>query len=160
MNIRCAKDIDQDAIWAIVKPVIRAGTSYPLPRDLDREGAIAYWFAPEKEVFVAEQDGIIRGLYYIRPNNQGPGDHICNCGYITDLAFRGQGIAAKLCKHSLEQARKSGYRAMQYNLVVSTNQAAVYLWKKMGFKVVGTLPMAFRDPQHGDVEAYVMFQEL
>jgi len=144
----------------MVEPVIREGASYPLPRDLDREGGLSYWFAPDKEVFVAEQDGIVVGLYYIRPNNQGPGDHICNCGYVTNTAFRGQGIAAKLCEHSLEYARETGYRAMQYNLVVSTNEVAVHLWKKMGFDVVGTLPMAFRDPEQGDVEAYVMFQKL
>jgi ribosomal protein S18 acetylase RimI-like enzyme len=160
VNIRRAKDTDQDAIWTMVEPVIRAGTSYPLPRDLDRESGMAYWFAPDKEVFVAEKDGMLMGIYYMRPNNQGPGNHICNCGYVTNVDFRGQGIAAKLCQHSLEQAKKSGYRGMQYNLVVSTNEVAVRLWKKMGFEIVGTLPMAFRDPEIGDVEAYVMFQKL
>lgn len=160
MNIRRAAHTDQDAIWAMVKPVIRAGASYPLPRDLNREGGLAYWFAADKEVFIAEKEGTLVGVYYMRPNNQGPGDHICNCGYVTNLEFRGQGIAAKLCKHSLKQAKNAGYRGMQYNLVVSTNKAAVYLWKKMGFSIVGTLPMAFRDPELGDVEAYVMFQKL
>lgn len=160
MNIRRAKEADQDAIWSMVEPVIRAGATYPLPRDLDRDGGMAYWFAPDKEVFVAERDRTLMGLYYMRPNNQGPGDHICNCGYVTNTAFQGQGIASKLCEHSLKQAREVGYRGMQYNLVVSTNEAAVYLWKKMGFEIVGTLPMAFRDPEHGDVEAFVMFQKL
>lgn len=160
MNIRRAKDTDHDAIWAMVKPVIRAGKSYPLPRDLDRVGGLAYWFAPDKEVFVAEEGKALIGVYYIRPNNQGPGNHICNCGYVTHTAFRGQGVAAKLCEHSLKQARKAGYRGMQYNLVVTTNKAAVHLWKKMGFEIVGTLPMAFHDPDEGDVEAFVMFQKL
>jgi len=160
MNIRRAKDTDHDAIWAMVEPVIRAGGSYPLPTDLDRAGGLAYWFAPDKDVFVAEQEGKLIGLYYIRPNNQGPGDHICNCGYVTHVEFRGQSIAKKLCQHSLDYARKVGYRGMQYNLVVSTNRAAVHLWKKMGFAIVGTLPMAFRDPSEGDVEAFIMFQKL
>lgn len=160
MHIRPATFADHDEIWALVKPVIRSGRSYPLPVDLDREGGLAYWFAADKTVFVAEQDGILLGLYYIRPNNQGPGDHICNCGYVTNSKLRGQGIAKSLCQHSLHLAREQGYRGMQYNLVVSTNNAAVHLWKKMGFKVVGTLPMAFRDPEKGDVEAYVMFQKL
>jgi len=160
MNIRRAKNDDYDAIWAMVEPVIREGETYPLPRDLGREGGLAYWFAPDKDIFVAEQNGHLVGLYYIRPNNQGPGDHICNCGYVTDATLRGQGIAQKLCQHSLEYARQSGYRGMQYNLVVSTNESAVYLWQKMGFRIVGTLPMAFHHPTEGDVEAFVMFQEL
>jgi len=160
VNIRPAIDADYDAIWNMVKPIIRGGRSYPLPRDLDREGSLAYWFAPDKDVFVAEQDNTLVGVYYIKPTNQGPGDHICNCGYVTNTAFRGQGIGAKLCRHSLEYARQSGYRAMQYNLVVSTNEGAMHLWKKMGFEIVGTLPMAFRDPDKGEVEAYVMFQTL
>ena len=160
MNIRLATFADHHAIWSLVEPVIRDGKSYPLPRDLGREGSLSYWFAPDKTVYVAEKDGQLAGLYYIRPNNQGPGDHICNCGYVTHRAFRGQGIATQLCQHSLKIAREQGYRGMQYNLVVSTNAAAVHLWQKMGFEIVGTLPMAFRDPEKGLVEAYVMFQKL
>lgn len=160
MNIRLATYADHDAIWVLIEPVIREGKSYPLPHDLGREGALAYWFSRDKTVFVAEKDTQLAGLYYIRPNNQGPGDHICNCGYVTNQAFRGQGIATQLCQHSLEIAREQGYLGMQYNLVVSTNAAAVHLWTKMGFEIVGTLPMAFRDPEKGPVEAYVMFQKL
>lgn len=160
MDIRRATHKDYDAVWELTKPVIREGKTYPLPRDLDRSGALAYWFAADKDVFIAEVEGIAVGVYYIRPNNAGPGDHICNCGYVTNTKFRAQGIATKLCQHSLDYARKSGYRAMQYNLVVSTNRAAVHLWTKMGFAIVGTLPMAFHDPDAGYVEAYVMFQKL
>lgn len=160
MKVRRATVDDYDAVWGLVKPVIREGKTYPLPRDLDRDGAMAYWFSPDKTVFIAEEAGVPVGIYYIKPNNPGPGNHICNCGYVTHAQYRGLGIASKLCEHSLEHARKTGYRGMQYNLVVSTNEAAVHLWKKMGFEIVGTLPMAFEDPEAGYVEAYVMFQKL
>ncbi|WP_026940785.1 GNAT family N-acetyltransferase [Hellea balneolensis] len=160
MNIRRATQEDYDAVWSLTKPVIREGRTYPLPQDLDKDGALAYWFALDKDVFIAEQGKVPVGVYYIRPNNAGPGNHVCNCGYVTNAEFRGQGIAAQLCEHSLKQARHMGYRAMQYNLVVSTNKPAVHLWTKMGFEIVGRLPMAFQDPVEGDVEAYVMFQKL
>ncbi len=160
MKIRLATTDDRNEIWRLVKPVIREGETYPLPRDLDRAGGLAYWFAPDKTVFVAEEDGRLVGLYYLRPNTGGPGDHICNCGYAVDPALRGRGIASQLCQHSLNIARQTGYRGMQYNLVVSTNGAAVYLWQKMGFDIVGTLPGVFHHPREGYVDAYVMFQDL
>lgn len=161
MNIRPALPSDNDQVWSLVKPVLRAGETYPLSRDISREDGLAYWFAQDKTVFVAEdaQKRLI-GLYYIKPNNQGGGDHICNCGYVTMETERGKGIAQRLCRHSLEYAKQAGYRGMQYNLVVSTNKAAVHLWKKMGFKIVGTLPGVFHHPGIGDVDAYVMFQIL
>ena len=161
MNIRLAKLSDSDDIWSIVKPVLRAGETYPLPKDITRQEGLAYWFAPEKTLFVAEDETeALIGLYYIKPNNQGGGDHICNCGYVTKISQRGKGIAQKLCQHSLSYAKQSGYRGMQYNLVVSTNKAAVYLWQKMGFKIVGTVPGIFHHPGIGDVDAHVMFQAL
>lgn len=161
MNIRLALKSDQDEVWSVVEPVLRAGQTYPLPRDISREDGLAYWFAADKTLFVAEDEsGAIIGLYYIKPNNPGPGDHICNCGYVTRLDKRGQGIAQKLCAHSLTYAKNAGYRGMQYNLVVSTNEPAVYLWQKMGFEIVGTQPGVFRHPGKGDVDAYVMFQTL
>ena len=161
MNIRPAKASDSDAIWSIVKPVLRAGETYPLPKDISREDGLAYWFAPEKTLFVAEDESqSLIGVYYIKPNNKGGGDHICNCGYVTKESERGRGIAQKLCAHSLAYAKHAGYRGMQYNLVVSTNAAAVYLWQKMGFKIVGTVPGIFHHPGIGDVDAHVMFHSL
>jgi len=161
MNIRPAQPADHDKIWALVEPVLRAGETYPLPRDISKKDGLAYWFAKDKTVFVAEDaTNTLIGLYYIKPNTQGGGDHICNCGYVTKETQRGKGIAQKLCRHSLEYAKQAGYRGMQYNLVVSTNAAAVYLWQKMGFKIVGTLPAVFHHPGIGDVDAYVMFQAL
>lgn len=160
MIIRRATTSDHDDIWALVEPIFRAGETYPVARDISPEDGLAYWLAPEKTLFVAEDNSKLVGLYYIKPNTGGGGGHICNCGYITSVSERGKGIAKKLCAHSMAIAKESGYRGMQYNLVISTNIAAVNLWKKMGFKIVGTLPGVFNHPDKGDVDAFVMFQAL
>ncbi|RWK34913.1 GNAT family N-acetyltransferase [Mesorhizobium sp.] len=160
MHIRPALFADAPAVWSIIEPMIRAGETYALDRNLSRAEAIAYWMGADKEVFVAEEAGAILGTYYMRPNQAGGGRHVCNCGYVTAASATGRGVARRMCEHSMATARAHGYRAMQFNLVVSTNQRAISLWQKMGFDVVGTLPGAFRHPTHGYVDAFVMYQVL
>jgi len=160
MQIRTATSSDHDAIWAIIEPVIRAGETYALPRDMSREDALAYWCAKDRRTFVAEDENGIVGTYYLRANQQGGGAHVANCGYITAADASGRGIARRMCEHSLEEARGAGFRAMQFNFVVSTNTRAIALWQRMGFVIVGTLPGAFEHPALGDVDACVMFRRL
>lgn len=160
MIVRKAGPADADAIAGIVLPTIRAGETYSLDREMSREEALAYWMGPDRETFVAEADGQVLGTYYLRPNQAGGGSHVCNCGYMTAAAATGRGVARQMCEHSLEHARARGYRAMQFNFVVSTNDRAVKLWQSLGFDVVGRLPGAFRHPAHGFVDALVMFRAL
>jgi ribosomal protein S18 acetylase RimI-like enzyme len=160
MRIRLATRDDTDAVWSIVKPTIRAGETYTLPPDMPRSEALAYWMGPDRETFVAEDEGRIVGTYYIRANQAGGGDHVCNCGYMTDAAALGRGVARAMCEHSLAHAPTRGFRAMQFNFVVSTNERAVRLWQSFGFDVVGRLPHAFRHPTHGLVDALVMYRWL
>ena len=122
--------------------------------------ALAYWMGPDKETFVAVEDGNFLGTYYMRPNQAGGGKHVCNCGYMTAENAGGRGVARSMCEHSLSHARASGYRAMQFNFVVSTNQRAVRLWQSLGFDIIGRLPEAFEHPQCGYVDALVMYQPL
>jgi ribosomal protein S18 acetylase RimI-like enzyme len=122
--------------------------------------ALGYWMAPDKETFVAEEDGRILGTYYMRPNQAGGGRHVCNCGYMTSPAAAGRGVAGGMCGHSLDRARARGYRAMQFNFVISTNERAIRLWQRMGFGIVGRLPNAFLHPSAGYVDALVMYQPL
>ena len=160
MQIRAATPDDNTAIWSVLEPVIRAGETFALPRDMTREDALAYWFAPGHDVFVAEDGGAIVGTYYLHANQRGGGGHVANCGYVTSQRATGRGIARAMCGHSLEHARARGFRAMQYNIVVSTNERAVRLWQAMGFAIVGRLPGAFAHPTLGDVDAFVMYQRL
>jgi ribosomal protein S18 acetylase RimI-like enzyme len=160
MQIRPAHANDAGAIWQIIAPAIHAGETLAMPRDMTREEALAYWLGPDRNVFVAEADGEIIGTYYLRPNQLGGGAHVCNGGYVTGVEASGRGIARAMCADSLERARAAGYRAMQFNFVVSTNERAVRLWQSMGFKIVGTLPGAFHHPELGFVDAYVMWRPL
>jgi L-amino acid N-acyltransferase YncA len=160
MTIRRAQPSDSAAILEIILPVIREAATYTLDSDMGEAEALAYWMSPDKETFVAEEAGVIVGTYFIRPNQAGGGRHVCNCGYMTRAAAVGRGVARSMCHHSLAHARERGYRAMQFNFVVSTNERAVRLWQSMGFEIVGRLPAAFRHPAHGYVDALVMYQSL
>lgn len=158
--IRSARREDADAIWAIIGPVIQAGETYALDRDLDRTDGLAYWLGSDRTTFVAEQDGRIVGTYYIRANQAGGGRHVCNCGYMTAAHASGRGVARRMFDHSWTEARAMGFRAMQFNFVVSSNERAVRLWTSLGFATVGRLPGAFRHPIHGYVDALVMFRAI
>ena len=160
MLIRPARAAESGAIWAIIEPVIRAGETYALPRDMSQSDALAYWLGPDRETFVAEIDGHILGTYYLRANQLGGGDHVANCGYVTAGHATGRGIARQMCEHSLDQARARGFRAMQFNFVVASNERAVRLWQRLGFAIVGRVPEAFAHPRLGFVDALVMHRML
>jgi ribosomal protein S18 acetylase RimI-like enzyme len=160
MLIRPAIDADTNAIWAIMEPIIRAGETYTLPRDMDKESALAYWFSAEREVFVAEDNGHVVGTYCLQANQEGGGAHVANCGYITAVSATGRGVARAMCEHSLGRARGRRFRAMQFNFVISTNERAVRLWQSFGFEIVGRLPKAFLHPTLGYVDAYIMYRDL
>ena len=160
MLIREASEEDFDQIWDIFHPIVAAGETYTYARDITRGEAHRVWMEMPHRTFVAEVEGRILGTYYIKPNQGGGGAHVCNCGYMVAEAARGMGLATRMCEHSLEVAPKLGYRAMQYNFVVSTNVGAIGLWKKLGFEEIGRLPKAFDHPQEGLVDAVVMYQWL
>ncbi len=160
LSIRKAAPHDAPQIAAIILPTIREGATYALDPGMSEAEALAYWMAPDKETFVAEQDVAVLGTYYLRANQAGGGRHVCNCGYMTKTGATGQGIARRMCEHSLAYARARGYRAMQFNFVVSTNERALRLWQSLGFEVVGRLPGAFMHPCAGAVDALVMYRQL
>jgi ribosomal protein S18 acetylase RimI-like enzyme len=160
MLVRAADKGDADAIWAIVEPIVRAGETYTLPRDMDKQSALAYWLSVEHEVFLAEDKGEIVGTYFLQANQKGGGAHVANCGYMTAVSAMGRGVARAMCAHSLDRARARGFRAMQFNFVISSNERAVQLWQSFGFEIVGRLPGAFRHPTRGYVDAYIMYRDL
>ena len=160
MNQREATSADFDEIWPIFQEIVAAGATYAYPRDITKEEARTLWMDGPRKTFVAEADGQILGTYFIKTNQAGPGDHVCNCGYMVSSAARGRGLATAMCEHSQEVAKQLGYEAMQFNFVVSSNEGAVRLWKKLGFDVVGRLPRAFRHPSRGYVDALVMYKWL
>lgn len=164
--IRPATADDGEAIWAILEPIIRAGETYALPRDMMAADALAYWLGPDRETFVAEEEqdgeerGAILGTFYLRANQSGGGAHVANCGYATSAEASGRGIATAMARYSLSYARERGFRAMQFNFVISTNSRAVALWERLGFETLCRLPAAFAHPTLGEVDALVMFRGL
>jgi ribosomal protein S18 acetylase RimI-like enzyme len=149
-----------DLVWPIFRDVVRAGDTYSYPPDITFEQARALWLTPPSRVFVALDDGEPVGCYMMRPNQPGLGDHVANAGYMVAPHARGRGIAGTMCEDSLDRARREGFKAMQFNFVVSTNEVAVALWRKHGFDIVGRIPKAFRHATLGLVDTFVMHREL
>lgn len=160
MTIRPAKESDWPNVWALFRRVCAAGENYAYDADTPEAVARKLWFDPPATPFVAEDGGAFLGTYYLRPNQPGRGDHVANGGYMVSEAARGRGLAEVLCRHSIETARGLGYRAMQFNYVVSTNTPAVRAWERCGFAVVATLPGAFRHADGRFVDVFVMWRDL
>ena len=160
INIRKAIDTDRDAIWKILQATVAPGEVFVYDPNTSRDEAETYWFAKGTRTFAAEQDGEVIGSYILRPNRPALGDHVANAGFMVAPEARGAGVGRAMGQHALNEARRLGYRAMQFNFVISTNESAVHLWQALGFKIVGTLPGAFRHAQKRFVDAYVMFRSL
>jgi len=158
ITIRRATDADWPQIWPIVRSVIRRGDTFPQARDLGEDAAYDYWMSQPSATCIALVDDRVAGTYYIRPNHAAAGAHVCNAGYMVAEDRRRRGIGRALCRHSLTEAAALGFLAMQFNLVVSTNGASIRLWQSMGFRIVGTLPRAFRHPALGLVDAHIMYR--
>ena len=160
LDIRLATETARDAIWNIFHGIVAPGDTYAFDPRISREDALAYWFRADTHTYVAEEDGHVVGTYILRANQPGSGSHVANAAFMVAPTARGQGIGRAMGEHCLSEARRLGFRAMQFNFVVSTNEGAIRLWKQLGFKIVGALPGAFRHPQKGYVDVYVMFRSL
>ena len=160
VEIRAVQPNDWPNLWLILEPVFREGTTYAIAPDISEVDAKDFWLGGANKTFVALVGDDVVGSYILRANQSGSGSHVCNCGYITSEAHRGQGIASTLCEHSQSEAIAMGFLAMQFNFVVSTNEGAIRLWKRLGFEEVGRLPRAFQHPKEGLVDALVMYKWL
>ncbi|MEE4118808.1 MAG: N-acetyltransferase [Paracoccaceae bacterium] len=160
LTIRPATPADDDALWALLEPVFRAGDTYAVDPDIGREAALAYWVRTDAAVFLAETEGVALGTFYIRANAGGGGAHVANAGFVTAPPARGRGIARAMLRHAETEARRRGFRAMQFNFVVETNAAALHIWRSEGYAGVGRLPGVFHHPREGRVDALVMFKPL
>jgi L-amino acid N-acyltransferase YncA len=160
VEIRKATAANRDAIWDIFREVVAARDTYAFDPGMSRQDALGYWFQTNTRTYVAESSGRIVGTYILRPNQSGGGSHVANAAFMVAPVARGRGIGRAMAEHCLTEGRRLGFRAMQFNFVVSTNDPALRLWQTLGFKIVGTLPGAFRHPEKGYVDVYVMFRSL
>jgi L-amino acid N-acyltransferase YncA len=161
VRVREFEERDWPGVWAIMEPNIREGETYPYARDMTEGGARRMWLELTDTVYVAEdEDGGILGTYYLKPNQPTLGAHVANAGYLVSANARGKGVGTLMGEHSQTEARRLGYRAMQFNLVVSTNVPSVRLWQKLGFDITGTLRGAFLHATEGYVDAHIMYKVL
>jgi L-amino acid N-acyltransferase YncA len=160
IEIRKATGVDRPAIWAIFHEVVAQGDSYVFAPDISEEAAMAYWMGPQVQCYVAQEEGAVLGTFIIKDNQPGLGAHVANASFMVDKAARGKGVGRLMGEFALEEARRLGYRSMQFNIVIATNHAAVKLWQSLGFAIIGTAPQVFAHQQRGLVDAHIMFRHL
>jgi len=159
-HIRPFQPVDWPVLWAIIGPILKAGETYPQPPETTEAEAKAWWIDAHRAVYVAELDGFVVGTYYLTDNKPGLGSHVANAGYMVGAAAQGRGVGRAMAEHSLVAARELGYLALQFNLVVVTNEASIRIWDSLGFARIGTLPRAFSHATEGLVDALVMYKWL
>ena len=160
MTIRETQPADADAIWSIFHAVVAGGDTYVFAPDTPRQQALDYFLGPDIVSRVAELDGSVVGMYKLIPNRRDLGSHVANASFMVHPSAHGRGVGRAMGEHCLDEARRAGYLAMQFNFVVSTNTAGVQLWQKLGFKIIGTIPRAFNHARLGLVDAHVMHRFL
>jgi len=160
LKIRPAAETDCDAIWNIFHAVVASGDTYAFDPHISREDALAYWIRSDTRTYVATKNGKIVGTYLLRPNQPALGSHVANAAFMVAPTPRRSGVGRAMSEHCLSEARGLAFRAIQFNFVVSTNESALRLWQQLGFDIVGTLPRAFRHPERGYVDVYIMFRSL
>ncbi len=151
---------DFEAFWPVFKEVVLAQETYAFDPCIDFETAYNLWCLSPKKAYVIKENGLILGSYYIKKNSSGPSSHISNCGFMVSPESRGKGVARKLCLHSQQVAIELGFTAMQFNSVVSTNDVAIKLWEKLGYKIIGTIPNAYKHKKQGFVDSFIMHKQL
>jgi ribosomal protein S18 acetylase RimI-like enzyme len=160
IKIRKAKRPDRDPIWAIIQPIIQRGDTYAFDPKSSPESILNYWCGKDKHTYVATIKGEIVGTFILKDNQTGLGSHIANAGYMVAMDKFGLGIGKFMCEYSIQEAKRLGYLALQFNLVVKTNERAVQLWQSLGFSIIGEIPEAFNHQKLGLVNAYIMYQKL
>jgi ribosomal protein S18 acetylase RimI-like enzyme len=158
IKIRRAETVDFEEIWPIIYEAFMKGDTYSFPPDTSKEEGFHIWMKTPLATYVALENERVVGTFYLKPNQPGLGSHICNAGYVVSSIARGKGIGRCMCEYAIKEAISFGFKGMQYNFVVSTNQVAVELWKKCGFNIVGTLYNAFNHRERGFVDAYIMYK--
>jgi GNAT superfamily N-acetyltransferase len=160
MEIRQAIESDKPGVWAIIRAVIATGDSYAFDPQATEKEMMEYWFGPGKFTYVAIENNEIHGSYVMRPNQPGLGNHVANAGYMVAPNHQGKGLGKKMGEHSLQEAKKLGFKAMQFNFVVKSNQVAVRLWLSLGFQIAGEIPNAFRHSKLGLTNVYILYKDL
>jgi L-amino acid N-acyltransferase YncA len=162
VEIRVATAEDWPAIWPFLREIVAAGETYAYDPEMTEDQARGLWMVgpPGQTVVAVEDDAGVVGTASMYPNRPGPGSHVASASFMVDPRSSGHGTGRALGEAMLRWARDSGFRAVQFNAVVETNERAVRLWRSLGFVVIGTVPDAFAHPVHGYVGLHVMHRFL
>ncbi|HEX8289540.1 MAG TPA: N-acetyltransferase [Pyrinomonadaceae bacterium] len=159
-EIRRAVEEDKPQVWEIIKKVISTGDTYVYKPDSPKEKMLEYWFAADKKTYVALYENAIVGTFYLKDNQPDSGSHIGNAGYMVAPEAKGKRVGKTMAEYSLREAKRLGYKAMQFNFVVKSNEIAVKLWQSLGFQIIGEIPEAFDHAENGLTNAYIMYRKL
>jgi len=177
LEIRKANEDDHDEIWEIIKASLSNGDSYTFPPDAPRGEMLAFWCGADKSTYVAvsteqpKSAGILSddlhnphekivGTFFLKANQPSLGAHVANAGYMVAPDAKGMRVGRTMAEFSLDEARRLGFKAMQFNFVVKSNTVAVKLWQKLGFEIIGEIPEAFQHKENGLTNAYIMYRKL
>ena len=160
LEIRKATEADKPQVWEIIKAVIATGDTYVFYPDSPQEKMLDYWFAADKHTFVALSENKIVGTFFLKDNQPDLGSHVANAGYMVAPEAKGMRVGRTMAEFSLAEARRLGYRAMQFNFVVKSNEPAVKLWLALGFEIIGEIPEAFQHKENGLTNALIMYRKL
>ncbi len=160
LSARIANDEDEEALWGILEPMVRKGGTYVFSLDKTKESMMGYWMGTDKTTFVVEKEGVAVGTFYLKANQEGLGDHICNAGFVVSRNVEGQGVGRWMGEYAQVAAKSRGFLAIQFNFVIKSNQKAVHLWKSLGFSVIGEIPEAYRHPNLGLVSSLIFYKKL
>ncbi|MFG2191919.1 GNAT family N-acetyltransferase [Streptomyces sp. NPDC048639] len=162
MLIKEATAADWQTIWPFFHRIVAAGDTFTFPPDLGEEEGRDWWLLspPDRTVIAVDDAGTVLGSAKMNRNQKGNGSHIASASYMVDPEHGGHGVGRALVEHTLEWARAAGFRGMQFNAVVETNELAVKLYESLGFEVIGTVPEGFRHPTRGHVGLHIMYRAL
>ena len=161
IEIREFVETDWPQVWLIIRDVVQAQDTFPYDPSMTAAQAHDAWIErPPGLTVVAVDDGRVLGTAKVGPNRPGPGSHVATASFMVTGEARGRGVGTALCRFALDWARKRGFAGIQFNAVVETNHSAVDLYKRLGFRVIGTVPGAFAHPRLGRVGLHVMYREL
>lgn len=160
LQIRLLSPEEFELVWPIFEPIVREGKTYSYDPDITFEQAQAIWTAPEKQPYVALQADRAVGTFYLRPNQLGLGNHICNGGFMVAPGQCGKGIGTAMARAMVNEAKRQGYHGMQFNFIVEDNEASLRIWKRLGFETVGTVPDAFRHRDKGLMAVHILYRRL
>ena len=160
IEIRKATPEDSNQIWGIITEVISKGDTYTFDPITPKEVMLDYWYGKDKHTYVATANGIVVGTFILKDNQPGLGSHIANGSYMVAEKASGKGIGKAMGEFSLAEAKRIGYKAIQFNIVIKSNTRAVHLWQKLGFEIIGEIPDTYRHKVNGLTNAYIMYRRL